>query len=229
MRITSEHPKNWKDLEYKVCKLLNESGYASESQKKIETVRGPVEVDVFSTSDDELIKKFIVECKYWSTPIPKEKIHAFRTVVHDSGCMVGIVISKEGFQSGAYKAAYCSNVLLKDWSEFLEMIKNKWVINQLHMLKSISKPLSIYIDIFSVPLEKLTKEERIRYDEITLECIGAYAIINLSDEDIINKKSLIVGDFEFTDMDSFFEYCEKLFLDSIKKYKDLFKEFLIDH
>ncbi|WP_258317676.1 hypothetical protein, partial [Escherichia coli] len=84
-----------------------------------------------------------------------------------------------------------------------------------------SEPLSIYTDIFSVPLEKLTKEERIRYDEITLECIGAYAIINLSNEDIIKKKSLNVGDFEFTDMDSFFKYCESLFLNSIKNYKDL--------
>ena len=107
MKITSDIPSDWKDLQNKVCKFLNEAGYESESPKTIKTVRGDVEVDVFSISNDELIKQFICECKFWNTPVPKEKIHAFRTVVHDSGSMVGIFISKNGYQSGAYEAAYC--------------------------------------------------------------------------------------------------------------------------
>ena len=94
MKITNEVPSDWKDLQNKVCKFLNEAGYDSESPKTIKTVRGDVEVDVFSISNDELIKQFICECKFWNTPVPKEKIHAFRTVVHDSGSMVGIFISK---------------------------------------------------------------------------------------------------------------------------------------
>ncbi len=54
----------------------------------------------------------------------KKKIHAFRTVTHDSGSMLGIIISKNGFQSGAYEAAYCSNILLKDWTGFIDLIKD---------------------------------------------------------------------------------------------------------
>ena len=85
MRITNEVPESWQDLQDKVCKYLNHAGYHAETTKTIEMVRGKVEVDVFATSDDELLKQFICECKYWETPVPQEKIHAFRTVVHDSG------------------------------------------------------------------------------------------------------------------------------------------------
>jgi len=131
MKISNDIPKDWKDLQNKVCKLLNEAGYPSESPKEINTVRGTVEVDVFSTSEDELIKQFICECKFWNTPIPKEKVHAFRTVVNDSGSMVGIFISKMGYQSGAYDAAYCSNVLLKDWDGFIKLIEKQWLKRQL--------------------------------------------------------------------------------------------------
>lgn len=142
MKITNEVPSDWKDLQNKVCKFLNEAGYDSESPKTIKTVRGDVEVDVFSISNDEFIKQFICECKFWNTPVPKEKIHAFRTVVHDSGSMVGIFISKNGYQSGAYEAAYCSNVLLKDWDGFIDLIEDKWV------KKTIFKIASTYISTF---------------------------------------------------------------------------------
>ena len=72
MKITNEIPRDWKDLQNKVCKFLNEAGYESESPKTIKTVRGDVEVDVFSVSNDELIKQFICECKFWNMPVSKE-------------------------------------------------------------------------------------------------------------------------------------------------------------
>ena len=53
MKITNEIPRDWKDLQNKVCKFLNEAGYESESPKTIKTVRGDVEVDVFSVSNDD--------------------------------------------------------------------------------------------------------------------------------------------------------------------------------
>lgn len=99
MRITNEVPSSWKDLQDIVCKYLNQCGYHAESPKTIDMVRGQVEVDVFATTDDELLRQFVCECKYWETPVPQEKIHAFRTVVQDSGSMLGIFISKMGYQS----------------------------------------------------------------------------------------------------------------------------------
>lgn len=64
MRITNEIPESWQDLQDKVCKYLNRAGYHAETTKTIEMVRGKVEADVFATSDDELLKQFICECKY---------------------------------------------------------------------------------------------------------------------------------------------------------------------
>lgn len=63
MRITNELPTSWKDLQDKVCKYLNQAGYHAESPKTIAHVRGTVEVDVFVTAKDELLKQFICECK----------------------------------------------------------------------------------------------------------------------------------------------------------------------
>ena len=147
MRITNEVPESWQDLQDKVCKYLNQAGYHAETTKTIEMVRGKVEVDVFATSDDELLKQFICECKYWETPVPQEKIHAFRTVVHDSGSMLGIFISKTGYQKGAIEAAYCSNVLLKDWQGFIDMIAVKWVKNRFDEVMRIASPLATYTDM----------------------------------------------------------------------------------
>ena len=52
MRITSEVPTTWKDLQDKVCKYLNQCGYHAESPKTIELVRGKAEVDVYATTHD---------------------------------------------------------------------------------------------------------------------------------------------------------------------------------
>lgn len=67
MRITNEVPENWKDLQDKVCKYLNQAGYHAEVDKTIEMVRGKVEVDVFANSNNELLKQFMCKCKFWKT------------------------------------------------------------------------------------------------------------------------------------------------------------------
>ena len=112
MIFINDPPKTWVDLQNYVCRLLNEAGYKATSPCDIETVRGSVEVDVLVESPDELVKKIICECKFWNTPVPKEKVHAFRTVVGDTGASLGLLISKTGFQSGAIEAANLSNVSL---------------------------------------------------------------------------------------------------------------------
>lgn len=127
MIISKEIPTDWRDLQDKVCKYLNQAGYHAETAKTIKIVRGKVEVDVFVTTDDELLKQFICECKYWDTPVPQEKIHAFRTVVQDSGYMLGFFISRNGYQKGAVEAAKCSNVILKDWKGFIDLIAHQWL------------------------------------------------------------------------------------------------------
>lgn len=223
MKITNDIPKDWKDLQEKVCKLLNEAGYPSESPKEIDTVRGKVEVDVFSTSNDELIKQFICECKFWNTAIPKEKVHAFRTVVHDSGSMVGIFISKKGYQSGAYEAAYRSNVLLKDWNEFLGLIEKQWLKKQLARIKQIAHPLSVYTDFLDVPFERLTEHEKGCYKKLNNKYIEAYISCRNLKNNILDKENIVVDGIKFTACDELFGYFKKIFPAGIKEYEEIFK------
>lgn len=140
MKFTDRCPATWKELQDDVALLLNQSGYRAVSPCTIDTVRGKVEVDVLVESPDELVKRIVCECKFWNSSVPKEKVHAFRTVVQDSGASLGLLISQAGFQSGAIEAANLSNVRLMTWNEFTDIIADKWTLTRLKQLKKESVP-----------------------------------------------------------------------------------------
>lgn len=163
MKFTDRCPSTWKELQDDVALLLNQAGYQAVSPCTIETARGNVEVDVLVESPDELVKKIICECKYWNSPIPKEKVHAFRTVVSDSGAYLGLIISKCGFQSGAIETAKYSNVQLLTWEQLTDLISDKWILCQLRKIKRESVPLSEYTSPLHFPYEQLKKSDIYRY------------------------------------------------------------------
>ena len=229
MKITKIVPSDWKDLQDKVCKFLNEAGYPSESPKEIETVRGKIEVDVFSKTENEILRQFICECKFWNAPVPKEKVHAFRSVVSDSGSMLGIIISKNGFQSGAYEAANCTNVLLKSWDEFICLIDKQWIKEQYKRIKTLAHCLGVYTDHLDVPFEKLTEEKKRKYISITTTYLRPYlAFRELEYKRIIEIDSITVNGDSFDAIDNLFLYFEKVFLTAIKEYEEIFAENPID-
>ena len=162
MNFFERCPSTWEELQDYVALLLNQAGYHATSPCTIDTVRGQVEVDVLVEAPDALVKKIICECKFWKTPVPKEKVHAFRTAVHDSGAALGLLISRVGFQSGAIEAARLSNVQLLTWEEFTDLIEDKWIIAELKHLKKYSEPLSVYIDPLDFPYEKLIRNRILR-------------------------------------------------------------------
>jgi hypothetical protein len=121
-------PKDWEDLQNKVAEILTEVGNETEVDKKIKTVRGTVRVDVFSKDRSQSPNiVYLCECKHWEERIPKTTVHAFRTVVGDFGANFGIMISKKGFQKGAYEAAKNTNIRLVDWFGFQDMFEEKWL------------------------------------------------------------------------------------------------------
>lgn len=165
MNFIERCPSTWEELQDYVALLLNQAGYYATSPCTIDTVRGQVEVDVLVEAPNALVKKIICECKFWKTPVPKEKVHAFRTVVYDSGAALGLLISRAGFQSGAIEAAKLSNVQLLTWEEFTELIADKWIIATLKHLKKSSDPLSVYLDPLDFPYEKLGDSDKKSYLE----------------------------------------------------------------
>lgn len=224
MRVTNEVPTSWKDLQEKVCKYLNQCGYHAESPKTIELVRGQVEVDVYVTTDEELLSQFICECKFWEMPVPQKEIHAFRTVVHDSGSMLGIFISKMGYQSGAKKAAYRSNVVLKDWEGFIDMIATKWVKNRFREIQRLGDPLGVYTDYLDVPIEKFkseaAKEECIRLQN---KYMKPYFMARSLELGMHRPEDPVTIDGKRYDyFNCLFDYLEKVFIQGVKDFEDLF-------
>ncbi|MDZ5726890.1 MULTISPECIES: restriction endonuclease [unclassified Acetobacterium] len=128
--------------------------------------RGTVEVDVYIETPNELVKQILCECKYWNTPVTKEKVHAFRTVVYDSGAELGIMISKNGYQSGAIDAAKYSNIRLETWESFLNIIMHRWIDNRLWTVKKMAARVMSFDDVYDYECEKLTIQESIIYRHI---------------------------------------------------------------
>ncbi len=119
-QIVAKDPLDWKELQKYTSVFLNDCGFDATTEKIVTTVRGTVEVDVYAEKKGAYKTKILCECKHWKSSVPQTIIHAFRTVVEDSGASQGIIISKAGFQKGAYEAAKDANVALFSWHEFQE-------------------------------------------------------------------------------------------------------------
>lgn len=121
------YPTDWKDLQIKTAKLLNECGFQSEIEKTIKTVRGSIVVDVFVKNEIAVPNSvYLIECKYWNSKVSQTIIHSFRTVVSDYGANHGYIITKKGFQKGAFAASDHTNIELLNWNEFIGLFRENW-------------------------------------------------------------------------------------------------------
>ena len=171
MNIFEKEPSDWKDLQNKVGEIFTDIGCDVEIEKDIETVRGIVNVDVYA--DNKTVnpnEKIICECKYWNTQVPKSVVHGFRTVIQDYGANSGLIISKSGFQSGAYEATEKSNVKLYTWNEFQEAFKIRWLNSIIDKLEEVGYPLRKITDpmesFYDENFEKLTNNNKNKFIEL---------------------------------------------------------------
>jgi restriction system protein len=140
MLIEDCEPNTWQELEDWVTRILSEAGFRAQRGRVLETSRGSVNVDVVAF-DDAITPPMLTlfECKYWKKPVTQTVIHAFRTIVMDSGANAGLIVSRRGFQSGAEAAAQFSNIRLLDWYEFQELYAERWVSK--YMNRQVSSAL----------------------------------------------------------------------------------------
>jgi hypothetical protein len=146
--ITIEVPKTWQDLQRETARILEECGFTVEIEKKIQTVRGVVEIDVYAEEEVKGRKyTILVECKHWKSRVPQSVIHGFRTVVSDIGANVGYIVSLTGFQSGSFSASEMTNVELTDWNEFQDAFEESWYDEYLspEIAKQLD-PLMTYVE-----------------------------------------------------------------------------------
>jgi hypothetical protein len=120
-------PSDWQDLEKKVCQIFTEAGCLAGRNQTLKTVRGPVDIDVLVRDKTRRPHSLMLcECKHWNRRVPKTVVHAFRTVVQDSGANLGFIISDGGFQAGSYEAAKKANIKLVTWKEFQAEMHERW-------------------------------------------------------------------------------------------------------
>jgi len=71
-----------------------------------------------------LMARWVVDCKYWNSAVPKAAVLTLKGVVEDIGADRGFLVSESGFQTGAFAAASNSNIMLASLGE-LEALTNE--------------------------------------------------------------------------------------------------------
>lgn len=108
--------------------ILTQCGFAAEVERPFTTPRGDIVLDVYASENVKGRHYAIVcECKYWKAAVPQTVIHAFRTVVSETGANIGYIVSLNGFQSGSRAAAALTNIKLVTWVEFQELFEESWL------------------------------------------------------------------------------------------------------
>ena len=114
-------PENWKKYQKRAAEFFTTLGLEAEVEKNIEGARSAHEVDVYVTGNYKGIDfTWVIECKSWSSNIPKEKVMALSAIVQDVGADRGFLLSEKGFQSGAIRSAARSNITLSSLHDLSE-------------------------------------------------------------------------------------------------------------
>ena len=167
--ITSLVPEEWGELEDLVTAILNEAGLQARRDVSLPLPRGSVDVDVLAEeTHDGIVHRIICECKNWRTNIPREVVHAFRTVVSEAGANRGYIISRVGFQTGAQYAAQSTNVELVTFAEFQELYFSKWYNKRLWDMENALDGFHTYYEPLGKPGYSHLKNEsdRATYDAV---------------------------------------------------------------
>ncbi|WP_339192371.1 restriction endonuclease [Paenibacillus sp. FSL E2-0230] len=223
--ILTSKTVDWKDLQRKVAQIFTDINCNARIEESIELIRGEANIDVL-VEDTNMSPKlvYLCECKYWDAHIPKHVIHAFRTVVSDSGAHCGYIISKKGFQSGAYDSAIKSNIFLFSWDEFVETYEDRWLNSMIKNLDAIGKPLRDYCnpmsDFYISGLNRLDEDNKKKFEKL---CSQYFWFCPYSSKDWyleigtgIYKRSEVVSAITYV-IDKFFE------VDEFNSYDEFFR------
>src|SRR5262249_38744710 len=106
-------------------------------QAKVSGVRRPHQIDVWVRFKKcGLETKWVVECKYWNSAIPKEKVLTLKSIVEDVGADRGVLISSANFQAGAIRAAEKTNITLTNLEELKETAKDDLVASVINRIET---------------------------------------------------------------------------------------------
>ena len=230
MPIYNKIPEDWNDLQNKVAKIFLDMGFETYTEKTVSLVRGSVEVDVYAQKKRAKTNTvYIAECKYWNSPVPKQIVHAFRTIVSDFNVQAGYIVSKSGFQKGAKEAAENSNTFLMTFEDFQEEFYEEWLSAVVDELNYIGQPLRKYADymedFYDEELKKLSPDKQEAFYRLCKEYMSSSMISSRN-----NYKHIITGNLEMDYIDSTVERYKKdipadISINSLMEYFDYAKSF----
>jgi hypothetical protein len=115
--------KAWERYQHDTANLLRELGFTAVTDDQITEPNGTVHsVDVSArrtVGGIELL--WIVECKRWNRRVPKERVATLKAIVDGVGADRGLLMSEEGFQSGAVQMAKQKNITLSSIADLSEL------------------------------------------------------------------------------------------------------------
>jgi hypothetical protein len=114
----------WHDYQEDEAEFFRELGCDAEVDAQIKGARASHKVDVWVTFRRfGLEQKWVIECKQYNRPIPKEKVLALKGVVDDIGADRGLLIAESGFQPSAANASLSTNISLLTLVKLHELAK----------------------------------------------------------------------------------------------------------
>ena len=113
---------DWKEYQEQAAEFFRSLGLNAETDVCVSGARAKHDVDVMVSFDRfGIAGRWIVECKLWSSRVPKEKVLALQAIVQDVGADKGILLSETGFQAGAVASAQSTNIMLADLATLQEI------------------------------------------------------------------------------------------------------------
>lgn len=117
---------DWREYQEAVADLFRSLGCEVETNETVQGARAEHDIDVWVTFRRfGLQNKWIIECKYWNSIVPKEKVQALKSIVEDIGADKGIIVTEIGFQSGAIYSSNFTNISLKIFKKLKESVKEE--------------------------------------------------------------------------------------------------------
>lgn len=131
----SQH-MTWRQLQEETGKFFRNLGCDAQVEALVVGARAEHKIDVWVRFRKFGIEiKWVIECKNWNSPVPKEKVLALKAIVEDVGADRGILISATGFQPGAVRASQKTNITLTDLDELKETAREDLIGSVLHRIE----------------------------------------------------------------------------------------------
>lgn len=128
----TDHVSTWQEYQEQAATLFRSLGLEASTNQRLDGVRGVHAVDVAVRSRRAGLEQlWVVECKWRRRRVEKLHVTALAEIVRDVGADRGVLLSEVGFQAGAVRMAYKSNVSLTSLEELRQEAADELLILRL--------------------------------------------------------------------------------------------------